>query len=202
MKDLKYFGKVDDGKLTIFQRNDMVSGLQNLGSGFVEIIIRLAGKRSSPQNRYYWGAMLPIVKDGLKGVGIEMSKEQTHEMLKYKFIKREFITSDGDILQSIGSTTELSTKGGISEIVTLPNMECIEVDGDSTEENKNLRIWPCQHTLNQNFRILPSESGFHLRAENSNFCLNLSNKLLAQTNCQKAIEWKFKDVLKSEEDVF
>ena len=110
MKDLKYFGKVDDGKLTIFQRNDMVSGLQNLGSGFVEIIIRLAGKRSSPQNRYYWGAMLPIVKDGLKGVGIEMSKEQTHELLKYKFLKREFVTSDGDILQSIGSTTELSTK--------------------------------------------------------------------------------------------
>ena len=110
MKDLKYFGKVDDGKLTIFQRNDMVSGLQNLGSGFVEIIIRLAGKRSSPQNRYYWGAMLPIVKEGLKGVGIEMSKEQTHEMLKYRFLKREFITTDGDILQSIGSTTELSTK--------------------------------------------------------------------------------------------
>ena len=110
MKDLKYFGKVDDGKLTIFQRNDMVSGLQNLGSGFVEIIIRLAGKRSSPQNRYYWGAMLPIVKEGLKGVGIEMSKEQTHEMLKYRFLKREFITSDGDILQIIGSTTELSTK--------------------------------------------------------------------------------------------
>ena len=110
MKDLKYFGKVDDGKLTIFQRNDMVSGLQNLGSGFVEIIIRLAGKRSSPQNRYYWGAMLPIVKEGLKGVGIEMSKEQTHELLKYKFLKREFVTSDGDILQIIGSTTELSTK--------------------------------------------------------------------------------------------
>lgn len=110
MKDLKYFGKVDDGKLTIFQRNDMVSGLQNLGSGFVEIIIRLAGKRSSRQNRYYWGAMLPIVKEGLKGVGIEMSKEQTHELLKYKFLKREFVTSDGDILQIIGSTTELSTK--------------------------------------------------------------------------------------------
>jgi 23S rRNA maturation-related 3'-5' exoribonuclease YhaM len=54
--------------------------------------------------------MLPIVKDGLKELGIDMSKEQTHEMLKYRFLKREFITSDGDILQSIGSTTELSTK--------------------------------------------------------------------------------------------
>jgi hypothetical protein len=108
-----------------------------------------------------------------------------------------FFSNDG-----FGLKVNLRTKGGISEIVTLPNMECIEVDGDSTEENKNLRIWPCQHTLNQNFRILPSESGFHLRAENSNFCLNLSNKLLVQTNCQKAIEWKFKDVLKSEEDVF
>jgi hypothetical protein len=54
--------------------------------------------------------MLPIVKEGLKGVGIDMSKEQTHEMLKYRFLKREFITSDGDILQIIGSTTELSTK--------------------------------------------------------------------------------------------
>ena len=70
MKDLKYFGKVDDGKLTIFQRNDMVSDLQNLGSGFVEILIRLAGKRSTPQNRYYWGAMIPIVKEALKKVGI------------------------------------------------------------------------------------------------------------------------------------
>ena len=109
MKDLKYFGKVDDGKLTIFQRGDMVSGLQALGSGFVEIIIRLAGKRTSPMNRYYWGGVVPIVQQGLKGVGIDMSKEQTHELLKFKFLKREFVTSDGDILESIRSTTELST---------------------------------------------------------------------------------------------
>ena len=109
MKDLKYFGKVDDGKLTIFSRKDMVVDLQNIGSGFVELIIRLAGKRTSPQNRYYFGAIIPIVQDGLKAVGVTMSKEQTHELLKYKFLKREFITSDGDILQSVGSTTELST---------------------------------------------------------------------------------------------
>jgi len=109
MKDLKYFGKVDDGKLTIFSRKDMVVDLQNIGSGFVELIIRLAGKRTSKQSRYYWGAIIPIVQDGLKAVGVTMSKDQTHELLKYKFLKREFITSDGDILQSVGSTTELST---------------------------------------------------------------------------------------------
>jgi len=130
MKDLKYFGKVDDGKLTIFQRGDMVSGLQALGSGFVEIVIRLAGKRSNPQNAYYWGAMIPIVQQGLKGVGIDMSKEQTHELLKYKFLKREFITSDGDILQSIGSTTELSK---------------IEFN----EYNESIQIWSAEY-LNVN----------------------------------------------------
>ncbi len=108
MKDLKYFGKVDDGKLVIFSRADMVKDLQSIGSGFMEIIIRFAGKRSDQQNKYYWSAIIPIVKEGLKGVGIEMSKEQTHELLKYKFLKREFITSDGDILQSVGSTTELN----------------------------------------------------------------------------------------------
>lgn len=35
---------MDDGKLTIFSRKDMVVDLQNIGSGFVELIIRLAGK--------------------------------------------------------------------------------------------------------------------------------------------------------------
>lgn len=110
--------------------------------------------------------------------------------------------SSGDCEDKNVLKVRLRTKGQISEMVTLPNMECVEVDGNSTEEDKNLRIWPCQNTLNQNFRILPSESGFHLRAENSNLCLNLSNKLLVQTNCEKAIEWKFKDVLKSDEDIF
>lgn len=110
MKDLKYFGKVKDGKLVIFSRAEMAKEIESVGDAFVEIIIKGAGKRSKLQNAYYWGAMLPIVREGLKDIGIDMSKEQSHELLKFKFLKREFITSDGDILQSIGSTTELSTK--------------------------------------------------------------------------------------------
>lgn len=108
MRDLKYFGKVDDGKLTIFSRGEMLKDINKVGEASIELIIRFAGKRSGQQNKYYWSAIIPIVRDGLKKVGIEMSKEQTHELLKYKFLMREFITSDGDILKSIGSSKELN----------------------------------------------------------------------------------------------
>lgn len=108
MKDLKYFGKVQGGKLIIFSRTEMATEISTWEDAFVEINIKHARKRSNPQNRYYWGAMIPIVRQGLKEVGIEMSSEQTHDLLKFRFLKKEFVTSDGEIIESIGSSKELS----------------------------------------------------------------------------------------------
>lgn len=142
MKDLKYFGKVTDGKLVIFSRAEMVNDMEAVGNAFVEIVIKHAGKRSNLQNAYYWSAVIPIVKEGLKDLGIDMSKEQTHELLKYKFLKREFITNDGDILQSIASTTELSTKefNEYIEFIQIWSAEYINVNIPDPNEQTEIEI--------------------------------------------------------------
>ena len=43
----------------------------------------------------------------MKDMGVVMSKEQTHDLLKYKFLLIEFITGDGEVIKSIGSTRKL-----------------------------------------------------------------------------------------------
>lgn len=80
------------------------------------------------------------------------------------------------------------------EMITLPDMKCIEVEGAFADENKTLRTWPCQGISNQNFSVIPSDSGFRLLAKNSNLCLSLSNGLLVQVNCKKSNEWRWKDI--------
>jgi hypothetical protein len=68
-------------------------------------------KRSSPQNSYLWGVVIPIVQNTLKEVGHTLTKEQTHDLLKLKFLKEILIVdeSTGETIERIKSTTELST---------------------------------------------------------------------------------------------
>jgi hypothetical protein len=63
-----------------------------------------------PQNRYYWGVIVDLIHRQLVSDGWEVSKEDVHEMLKVKFaIKEIFNEATGEVMQSIRSTTEMST---------------------------------------------------------------------------------------------
>jgi hypothetical protein len=68
-------------------------------------------KRSNPQNSYLWGVVVPIVQNTIKEVGHTLTKEQTHDLLKLKFLKEILIVdeSTGETIERIKSTTELST---------------------------------------------------------------------------------------------
>jgi len=71
---------------------------------------RFSKKRSMPQNRYYWGVIVELIYRQLVSDGWEVSKEDVHEMLKVKFaIKEIFNEATGEVMQSIRSTTEMST---------------------------------------------------------------------------------------------
>jgi len=107
--NLKYFGKVDsNGTLILFDRKGMIKDLLSFADSFVSINITLAGKRSNKQNAYYHAGVIPIVRDALKSLGMELSHEQTHDLLKFKFLVIEYVTHDGEIIKSIGSTRRLS----------------------------------------------------------------------------------------------
>jgi hypothetical protein len=69
-------------------------------------------KRSNNQNRYYWGQVIPLVKDGLRAAGYNevKSKDDAHEVIKALFLKRPIKSdkNDDEIIIS-GSTATLTT---------------------------------------------------------------------------------------------
>jgi hypothetical protein len=109
VNDVKAFGYVDEtGKLKLFSQSEFIEQLKAIPNTIVTLTLSKSGKRSSMQNRYYFGGVIPIVRQGLKDMGIVMSAEQTHSLLKFRFLKQEFISNDGEVIESTGSTKELS----------------------------------------------------------------------------------------------
>ena len=107
---MKHFASVIDGKLTLLAPNLFKEAVRLLDGKDVTLTIERSNKRSSPQNRYYWGGVIPIIQYGMQEVGVKMSHDQIHELLKYKFLIQDVVTDDGEILmQTIGSTTKLNT---------------------------------------------------------------------------------------------
>ena len=68
-------------------------------------------KRSTQQNRFYYGVIIPIVQNCLKEAGHVMTNESTHDLIKLKFLKETLFVNEttGEVIERIKSTTELST---------------------------------------------------------------------------------------------
>jgi RNA-binding protein YhbY len=69
-------------------------------------------KRSLPQNAYYHGVVVPMVKRGLQEAGYNevRTNEDAHEIMKHLFLKKEMRSEKNDDAIIIAcSTTELST---------------------------------------------------------------------------------------------
>lgn len=101
---------IKDGKPT----NPKVirKAFEDLAEGSYELKITKKNKRSLNQNSYYWAAVIPLVHEGLRDMGNDVSLEETHEFLKAQFNSKELVnTSTGEIMKAPMSTTELSKEG-------------------------------------------------------------------------------------------
>ena len=108
---LTYQGIIKDNGLHIYHRKVFDSDIQVWnGKDVVITIQRKRRRRSLEQNNYYWACVVPMVKDGLKDVGYKVGIEETHDYLKSTFLKDELVNEEtGEVLQTIGSTTKLTT---------------------------------------------------------------------------------------------
>jgi hypothetical protein len=81
------------------------------GNQIVIKIEKSKKKRSTQQNRFYYGVIIPIVQNCLKDAGHIMTSESTHDLIKLKFLKETLFVNEetGEIIERIKSTTELST---------------------------------------------------------------------------------------------
>lgn len=81
------------------------------GKQVVIKIEKFKKKRSTQQNRFYYGVIIPIVQNCLKEAGHVMTNESTHDLIKLKFLKETLFVNEttGEVIERIKSTTELST---------------------------------------------------------------------------------------------
>lgn len=105
---VKYYGRFVQGKL---HADTFRAALRALGARGVPVVLTVEedkGSRSSQANRYYWGVVVELIHAGLKDLGHEVSREGTHELLKFRFLKEDKpIGSDGEFITTVRSTSEL-----------------------------------------------------------------------------------------------
>lgn len=101
---LTYYSNVADGHLQTNVSKSIKSDLGAFNGKRVEITIqRLKSTRSAQQNRLWW------LYVGILSKEIGYSKDEMHEICKFKFLKRESVNKKtGEIFEYIGSTTKLS----------------------------------------------------------------------------------------------
>lgn len=102
--------KVEGGKLSR-NRQTLSAALCEYEGKEVTITIEPRKKsRSLPQNAYYWSAVVPIVRQALRDLGHRVTHEETHLMLRGKFLREVIpIGEEGEFIDMIRSTTSLST---------------------------------------------------------------------------------------------
>lgn len=74
----------------------------------VVLILKKAGKRSNPQNRYYWGVLIEEVRIEFERRGDRYTPEEIHEGLKAKFNPK--VTVDEETAEAIFITGETTTE--------------------------------------------------------------------------------------------
>lgn len=111
-ESLTYPGRVEKGQIKL-PGAKMRTEITALFEGRdIEVIVRRKKKhRSSPQNRFYWAVVVPMVRAGLKEIGEILSLEQVHELLKFRHIREQRIDENtGEVaFEYTRSTAELTT---------------------------------------------------------------------------------------------
>lgn len=108
MKADKHYGYFRDGKL---KADTFKEALRRLtGKPVVLTVSEFRETRSNQANRYYWGVVVELIHDALNDAGWEVTKEGTHDMLKFRFLREDKpIGNDGEFITTIKSTSELDT---------------------------------------------------------------------------------------------
>lgn len=106
-KQDRHYGSFVGGKLKAASLAQAVKMFPE-GTPLEFTVSKAVDRRTSPQNRYYWGVVVPCIKAGLKDGGMVLSTEQVHELLKFRFLKEDrAVGEDGEFVTVVPSTSEL-----------------------------------------------------------------------------------------------
>jgi len=104
--------RIRDGAILIDKKERFFDAIRALRNGLYTLKAeKVYDNRSSKQNRYYWGVVLPAYVEGiLTEWGEVISQEEAHESLKQQFSFEEKLNNEGKSVRIVRSTTRMSTK--------------------------------------------------------------------------------------------
>lgn len=101
------FVHIENGE--IVNKKTIKALFTTLKDGKYLLEVNSKNKRSDPQNRYYFGVIVPMVQKGIYDLGTEFTKEEVHEFLKARFNTIEiFNEANGGFITIPQSTTRLT----------------------------------------------------------------------------------------------
>lgn len=109
---LKYTGHVENGQIKLPGARMRAEIARAFPGKQIEVTVRRKRKhRSEPQNRYYWGVVVPMIQSGIKDLGDLVTTEQVHEFLKMRYLKKQKINeATGEVIYEVArSTASLTT---------------------------------------------------------------------------------------------
>tara|TARA_R100001224_G_scaffold103469_1_gene76205 strand:- start:345 stop:728 length:384 start_codon:yes stop_codon:yes gene_type:complete len=102
---MRTFGKIKKGKLILNNKDKFNLELKQFeGKDIIIKIEERSPNRSKEQNSLWWKWM------DLIGLEIGYTKEETHQLMKYKFLKRSVVNIDGYEETIIKGTSTLTHK--------------------------------------------------------------------------------------------
>lgn len=100
---------IHNGK--IVEQKGLRDLFMNLKNGKHLVTIKDFRRRSLPQNAYYWGVVVPMVRKALYEIGFDdvQTDQDAHELIKKEFVRKEFVNKQtGEMISITGSTAGLS----------------------------------------------------------------------------------------------
>lgn len=140
--EITSFARVENHALCFRSYGKLQSELQLFEGKEVEVTIRKKRMyRGNPVNRYYWSGVLGTIQSELQRRGFSITKEKVHELMKFKFLKAEIIsTQTGEVIETLGSTTKL-TNSEFSDYISQIKEYCARVyQFEIPEANSQLNI--------------------------------------------------------------
>jgi len=131
---VNYTAIIQNGKIVPNEPVYFIDEISKWEGRDVEVIIKNLKKRSNPQNRYYWGVVVYLVKERLTELGYvrddlrdgelpaTLTRDDVHLYLKENFNRKDIVNPEtGEVLgTSSVSTSSLSTEefaGYIEQII-------------------------------------------------------------------------------------
>ena len=137
-----YTGIVKPDGLHIFNRKAFDRELEGLLGNKVEVCVQKKRRgRSVEQNAYYWGVVVPLVQSGLTDAGWQFGKQETHDLLKAKFLQIEKVNKDtGVVIKSVGTTTTITTTEFMDFVASVQQWAAEFLNVQIPDPNEQLEI--------------------------------------------------------------